>query len=330
MFFFLFILGAKPFKCPHCELTFRTSGHRKSHMVSHFKDKSKSKRKSNYSLETEAITIENEQEELPPPTNPVEVINIQAEPCPEIQVPVSHEDIQLQLPTLLGQNIQITAVDPSFLSKPIQIDAALLQQLQQNFNINITLTPTVSDQMNKLVDINQAQPILNIETNPSTIPVTSGTLTVNPMIIQHLGYTVPQQSETQVTDTVPLSITDLNLTKNGSAEIFQTNEILDSQVVTLDTNIGTEIILDSTKSSTDILTNEGNCSNYTSVEEKNQTSVSLFTCSVCFKSFKTSGQLNAHQAIHKNATKYIYHCEMCNKSFKKKNHFLKHMQIHSS
>lgn len=309
-------------------MTFRTSGHRKSHMASHFKDKSKSKRK-NYVMKTEALTVENEPEEPTPPINTSEVINIQTESCPEIQVPVNHEDIQLQLPTLIGQNIQITAVDPSFLSKPIQIDAALLQQLQQNFNINITLTPTVSDQMNKLVDINQTQPILNIEANPSAIPVTNGTITVNPMIIQHLGYTVPQQAETQVTDTVPLSMTDLNLTKNGSTEIFQTNEILDSQILALD-NIGTEVILDSTnRTSTDLLTNEGS-SNCTSSEEKSQTSASLFTCSVCSKSFKTSGLLNAHESIHKNAIKYIYHCEVCNRSFKKKNHFEKHMQVHSS
>ena len=29
--------GAKPFKCPHCDLRFRTSGHRKSHMTTHLK-----------------------------------------------------------------------------------------------------------------------------------------------------------------------------------------------------------------------------------------------------------------------------------------------------
>jgi len=27
--------GAKPFTCPHCPATFRTSGHRKSHLITH-------------------------------------------------------------------------------------------------------------------------------------------------------------------------------------------------------------------------------------------------------------------------------------------------------
>lgn len=30
-------LGLRPFPCPHCEKFFRTSGHRKTHVTSHFK-----------------------------------------------------------------------------------------------------------------------------------------------------------------------------------------------------------------------------------------------------------------------------------------------------
>lgn len=41
--------GSKPFKCPFCELRFRTSGHRKTHIQFHFRpnsDRNKSKRSS--------------------------------------------------------------------------------------------------------------------------------------------------------------------------------------------------------------------------------------------------------------------------------------------
>ena len=34
---FLNAVGAKPFKCPVCEMRFRTSGHRKAHLMSHMK-----------------------------------------------------------------------------------------------------------------------------------------------------------------------------------------------------------------------------------------------------------------------------------------------------
>ena len=35
---YLFFIGAKPFECPQCDKSFRTSAHRKSHITSHFKD----------------------------------------------------------------------------------------------------------------------------------------------------------------------------------------------------------------------------------------------------------------------------------------------------
>lgn len=44
--------GSKPFKCPFCELRFRTSGHRKTHIQCHFRpngDGRKSKRSSSSS-----------------------------------------------------------------------------------------------------------------------------------------------------------------------------------------------------------------------------------------------------------------------------------------
>lgn len=44
--------GSKPFKCPFCDLRFRTSGHRKTHIQFHFRpnsDRNKSKRSSSSS-----------------------------------------------------------------------------------------------------------------------------------------------------------------------------------------------------------------------------------------------------------------------------------------
>lgn len=37
--------GAKPFKCPHCDLRFRTSGRRKTHIQCHYKTETKKVRK---------------------------------------------------------------------------------------------------------------------------------------------------------------------------------------------------------------------------------------------------------------------------------------------
>lgn len=37
--------GAKPFKCPHCDLRFRTSGRRKTHIQFHYKQETRKVRK---------------------------------------------------------------------------------------------------------------------------------------------------------------------------------------------------------------------------------------------------------------------------------------------
>ncbi|XP_052231983.1 zinc finger protein 236-like isoform X2 [Dreissena polymorpha] len=44
--------GAKPFKCPHCTMRFRTSGHRKSHIHQHYKPESSMRRRKNLSAMT--------------------------------------------------------------------------------------------------------------------------------------------------------------------------------------------------------------------------------------------------------------------------------------
>lgn len=47
--------GAKPFKCPHCDLRFRTSGRRKTHIQCHFKPEAKKTRKSTPRTSTEGL-----------------------------------------------------------------------------------------------------------------------------------------------------------------------------------------------------------------------------------------------------------------------------------
>lgn len=60
-------IGAKPFKCPFCDVSFRTSGHRKSHvMVAHLPNRRRHaesrKAKIRRMLESVASTILNDME----------------------------------------------------------------------------------------------------------------------------------------------------------------------------------------------------------------------------------------------------------------------------
>lgn len=47
-------LGAKPFDCQHCDKKFRTSAHRKSHILSHFRDPSQTSARPRRAFKREA------------------------------------------------------------------------------------------------------------------------------------------------------------------------------------------------------------------------------------------------------------------------------------
>ncbi|XP_054719715.1 zinc finger protein 236-like [Uloborus diversus] len=327
--------GARPFQCPHCDLFFRTSGHRKSHMISHFNPGRKQRKRQ---FKSDSAVMEKgsfqQVEILPSVTLSEDVIVTQSgtvvtqsEANTEIQIPqISQEDIQLQLTSpVVGQNIQITTIEHPLLPKPIQIDSAMLQQLG-NININITLSQSLSEQLNnqKIVDTSQPQQILNITTPTSGIPVTSGTFTLNPMVIHQLGFAINPQTQ-------PDNQNIENITSNN-IEVLQTGEILDSQTLTIEGNTENDLVLNIANKNTlnSLFVNEGTTQNYQSIDAStiDHSIKPLHSCNTCKKTFKTVGQLNAHMATH-NVSKCIYRCEDCKKEFKKRYHFLKHMQIHS-
>lgn len=68
------------------------------------------------------------------------------------------ENVQLQLTGSMGQGgIQISGLDPSIFSQTVQIDASLLQQLQQQGNVNITINPSLLTQGMQVADPNVVQ-----------------------------------------------------------------------------------------------------------------------------------------------------------------------------
>jgi hypothetical protein len=92
------------------------------------------------------------------------------------------EGIQLQLTGNLGnlgQGIQITGLDPNLVSQTVQIDASLLQQIQQG-NFNLQVNPGLVNQSLQVADPNliqnvQVRSTLSDSVNPNVIvqPMTS-------------------------------------------------------------------------------------------------------------------------------------------------------------
>ena len=92
------------------------------------------------------------------------------------------EGVQLQLSANLGQSIQITGLEQNSMLQTVQIDAGLLQQLQQQGNINLTINPN-------LISAPAVQ-----ATDPSLVQQAATISdTVNPNVVIQ-SYAVPGQS----------------------------------------------------------------------------------------------------------------------------------------
>jgi len=165
--------GDKPFQCPHCDQRFRTSGHRKSHVSQHFKnDSARSRRttKARKSNRYEMVFVDNQ---VPTSLKQLDVTGMVSEidggdssqlisvdqallqsqgvvplsvsvtdmfgnaASNDIAMQVLQGGIQLQV---AGQQAIFTGVDngSGVITQPIQLDASLLQQLQQG-NVNLCI-----------------------------------------------------------------------------------------------------------------------------------------------------------------------------------------------
>ena len=208
--------GAKPFKCPHCTQRFRTSGHRKSHIMQHLKPSvPKKQRKSTRNANTsdvvqqmlqaepqgdqavvagnQVINLVQNQNVLPVSLSITDSFGNVTDSGVTAQLLQGLEGVQLQLSANLGQSIQITGLEPSSMLQTVQIDAGLLQQLQQQGNINLTINPNlISAPAVQAADPNFVQ---NIQQAASISD------TVNPnVVIQSFAVPSGQPVLTTVTD----------------------------------------------------------------------------------------------------------------------------------
>ena len=161
--------GAKPFQCPHCSQCFRTSGHRKSHVVQHFKDETsrpkrtpKARKSSHYEMVFVDSGVPTSVKQVMPGeadgADGSQVISVDPSVLQtqgvvplsvsvtdlfgnaasnDVAMQVLQGGIQLQV---AGQQAILTGVDngSGVITQPIQLDASLFQQLQQG-NVNLCI-----------------------------------------------------------------------------------------------------------------------------------------------------------------------------------------------
>uniref|UniRef100_A0A3B3Z266 C2H2-type domain-containing protein n=1 Tax=Poecilia mexicana TaxID=48701 RepID=A0A3B3Z266_9TELE len=143
--------GSKPFKCPFCELRFRTSGHRKTHIQCHFRpnsDSRKSKRSSaGHSRHSQdsgtGQTGASGQSQQPAASEPLQPVGLLQAPSsdPSIYLPTSQVlsgqfDQNLLQPGLVSQ-----AILPASMSAAGDLTVSLPDGLTTLDGIHLQLTP---------------------------------------------------------------------------------------------------------------------------------------------------------------------------------------------
>lgn len=202
--------GAKPFKCPHCEQRFRTSGHRKSHIAAHFKP-STPKKQRKYTQRTPRAQPQPQPEQ----TQQVDFLNVDASmlqnvaPTGTNQVQIGNQIINIDQSLLQGQNLLPVSLNLESLGlSESGLAAQVLQggldgvQLQVAGNVgqNIqiqgldpnTLTQTIQIDAGLLAQLQQGT--INLSIAPNILQTADPNLVQN---IQVLQQQPPQPSTSQ-------------------------------------------------------------------------------------------------------------------------------------
>ena len=99
----MFSLGSKPFECDMCGMKFRTSGHRKVHMVSHTRETNSAASKSKQKID---VTAETEKDETADNERFVRIVHTTTEPHQIMTQPTDEQNMNTI--TLSSDNNQIT------------------------------------------------------------------------------------------------------------------------------------------------------------------------------------------------------------------------------
>lgn len=293
--------GSRPFKCPHCDLRFRTSGHRKSHILTHFK--SGGARRRSRLLQRE--------EKAP------QVAILEGAPDAEGIM----EEIQLQL----APGIQITGLNPS--TQTVQIDATFLQQLQQlqqQGNINISITPSAAGSSG--TDLEQQLDAGSFLIQQDATAGSSAVLDQSLPLVASEGkdgavtFTVvegePSGTGQEETPAAQVAAAELGLDELAAAE----GSLMESAVMDAADFVDPGIITETTGEKRKKAVDDGD-------------GARVHVCDLCNKSYKRASHLKEHLESHKSkedkGKKALHQCLECPKAFSKPSQLKRHERIHT-
>ncbi|XP_029830192.2 zinc finger protein 236 isoform X2 [Ixodes scapularis] len=325
--------GSRPFKCPHCDQRFRTSGHRKSHILTHFKSGGMRRRSRPAPAEEAAqpLTLVNEG---------------------DVAVDGLNQGVMQEIQLQLAPGIQITGLNPS--TQTVQIDAALLQhlqQLQQQGNVNISITPS-ADLGGTEQHLDTTSFLIQQDGSGNSV-VLDQTLAL-PVVTSEgsdggVTFTViEEEEEAQDAAVVEADVVSGDIIAEGVIEGV-TGDVAEEQpareevpagialeefttVAEGTVGIGEENIVETELMTLSEVTEETRQVKRRRVNEVGG-ATRLHTCETCGKAYKRASHLKEHLESHKNkegrVKKAPYSCLTCPKAFAKPSQLKRHMRIHT-